>query len=314
MNSAAHGFCPHTDNSRDALEQREEGFPTGRSAGWRHCGPCDPSFLLPQCCSGPQSPCLHLQCRPVSTCVPTVLSHAGPCAELFRVHESKTFEEVRPEGKASGMEVVQGANCSIGHPRETSWAGVLPHTRAERISSRTRCSLHVVPFSLHTQPLAGMVSVHTPQFPSFCLPLPVLSLHFSSLPSSFLPSSSFPSSSFSCICLPVLGQKACATVPASVLPHFPSCPLPSSLLLSPNHNPSPFPSTSSCIDRCALDNGYLNREKGLHSHQPLLQRESWTLGGQEARSFSLLCAELQTRAAVFGLSSARVLYPGPGAY
>ena len=241
MNSAARGFCPHTDNSRDALEQREVGFPTGRSAGWRHCGPCDPSFLLPQCCSGLQSSCLHLQCRPVSTCVPTALSHAGPCAELFRVHESKTFKEVRPEGKARGM--VQGANCSIGHPRETSWAGGPPHTRAERISSRTRCSLHVVPSYLHTQSLAGMVSVHTPQFPSLCLPLPVLSLHSSSLPSSF------SSSSFSRICLPRAGTEGLrhsACLPPSSLSFllpFSSHPIITAL---------PSSSTSSCNDRGAL--------------------------------------------------------------
>lgn len=193
MNSTAGGSCPHSDYSRAALEQREVGFPTGRSAGQSHCGPCDPSSLLPQCCSGPQSSCLHLQYRPVvhlcphgfEPCwalnvKPSVLSLVQ---KLFGVHESKTFEKVRPEpeGKASGEEVVQGTNCSIGHLRETSWASVPPHTsvgvpshtRAEGISSRARRSLHIVPSSLHTQPLAGMVSVHTHiSFPLSSSPCP----------------------------------------------------------------------------------------------------------------------------------------------
>lgn len=96
----------------------------GASAG--HCGPCDP-IPLSQCCSGPQSSWLHLQRRakgprvspPLELCCTlnvkwSVLSLVQSCPE---VHTSKTLEEVRPEGKASRMEVVQGADCAIEHPR-----------------------------------------------------------------------------------------------------------------------------------------------------------------------------------------------------
>lgn len=70
------------------------------------------------------------------------------------VHESKTFEEVRPEpeGKGRGMEVVQGADCSIGHPRKTSWAGVPPHTRAKGISCSRRRTWLCAPCTQPTPP------------------------------------------------------------------------------------------------------------------------------------------------------------------
>lgn len=63
--------------------------------------------------------------------------------------------------------------------------------------------------------------------------------------------------------------------------------------------PLPSPSTSSCIDRCALDNGYLNREKGLHSHQPLLQRVLAPRGPRGQELFPPVCWVTDSRRCVW---------------